>query len=481
MSTYTVISKIVIQQVPTSDFPNRNDELTIKFLESYSGESSWESLTQTMKIVLPKRVALSSKKYPDRKYYLAGIKTQQSNIGGYLADSGEPQTGKPIPTLLRGDIITFDVGYSAVVGNKTVTYFTGQTDPTGVYKSGDSTVNGGGVIPHLFKGFISKVNPRMPFTIECQDMMWLMSYIPTEAKCYGYNDTLTDIVGAIINNARKPDIDGNESLLSKYERLLGEKVTICNFSKTNLVFNVQNFITQRGDLASLLQRIKHQYHTDSWFRGSELRIGLTHYIPNDAKDFDFQFQKNILDGDKLAFKRKDDVPLSCIVRTNYGIETGATTKDGKKVIKQANTEILVYNNAGQFKYIKKEKGRDFAANDVGKRYTLNITTHRLNKSLKNANGVIVDADDTEALFQMGVTFLKRYYFDGVEGSFSTFGAPFVRHGDVVNLTNPVLPEMNGKYMVKSVDYSGGESEGLRQNITLGFKITSLNDINTFNY
>lgn len=57
--------------------------------------------------------------------------------------------------------------------------------------------------------------------------------------------------------------------------------------------------------------------------------------------------------------------------------------------------------------------------------------------------------------------LERLKYDGYKGSFTTFGKPFIQHGDIVNITSEVLPERNGKYLVKSVETNFG-SDGYRQ-------------------
>lgn len=456
---YSVLTNIIVQQIPTEEFPNRNLQIFIPFLSSYNGVSTWADQTQKMRLTLPKNVRLRAVGTNGEYYTLGAIKTSSSSIGGYVCDSPTyDYTDKPIPTFLRGDVITFDVGYRAKLEDGSeVTYQTGGIDPTKVYE---------GQIPNLFKGFISAVNPRLPFTIDCEDAMWLLGQIPTptsQARWAG--KSLQKITEEILAEAYKP-VDGKESILAKYERIADIKITISDFSKTDLIFNVQNFWTRGESIRAMLGRIKHQYKLDSWFRNFELRIGLTHYIPDDAKEHKFTFQKNILDGDSLFFSRKDDVALSVIVRTNYGRETGRTTKDGKKIIKQESTEILVFSKTGKFTYLPKKKGVEFPPNSEGNRYTLNITTPET---------------DEKKLFEWGVTFLKRYYYDGLKGSFTTFGVPYVKHGDVVELENGILPEMNGKYMVKAVEPNGGAENGLKQTITIDYKINSIADINTYRF
>lgn len=472
---YSVLTKLVCQQIPSDDFPNRNLIITIPTIVSYSGKSGWNELASTMTFVIPKNAKYRATNAHGGVVALGSI---NKSIGGYVYGGGGIDgfvsiiKTEPIPTFLRGDVITFDIGWRARMtgkDNSEVTYMTGDADPTGNYKQNlvvQPSVLG---IPNLFKGVISKVSPRLPFTIECEDVMWLLKYIPTPNKTWG-SKTLQAIAQEILDSAKAANPDGSISTLTKYNQQAGIDIKISAFSTTDLVFNVQSFITQRGSLYGMLTRIKHQYHIDSYFRQQELRIGLTHYLEQDAIIYNFEFQKNILDGDSLKYKRKDDEVLSCIVKSIYSTETGSTTKDGEPKTKQEHTEILVYvDDKGGFTFDVKKKGVEFPQNEVGKRFTYFIFT----------DPKLYPVTDPKYLFKMGVRYLKKYYYDGLTGSFTTFGIPYVKHGDVINIANGVLPEMNGLYMVKEVNYHGGFSEGLKQDITLDYKIDSLNDIESY--
>ena len=66
----------------------------------------------------------------------------------------------------------------------------------------------------------------------------------------------------------------------------------------------------------------------------------------------------------------------------------------------------------------------------------------------------------------------------MKGKFKTFGLPFVKHGDYVDIIDPVLPERNGRYVVKGVGYEGGIN-GLRQEIELDYLIGRLDETGKF--
>jgi hypothetical protein len=73
------------------------------------------------------------------------------------------------------------------------------------------------------------------------------------------------------------------------------------------------------------------------------------------------------------------------------------------------------------------------------------------------------------MFELGKNELKKFYYTGFRGKFTAFAVPYVRQGDNVILFDRILPERNGKYKVKGVNYSGGVS-GHRQEIILHYLI-----------
>ena len=101
----------------------------------------------------------------------------------------------------------------------------------------------------------------------------------------------------------------------------------------------------------------------------------------------------------------------------------------------------------------KQKGVDYPANTGGERRTL----------------FFPGATSIQQLADLAADELRKYYYTGFKGKFTTFGLPFVRMGDNVNIIDNILPERNGLYKVKSVAYSGGVN-GLRQVVELDYKI-----------
>ena len=48
--------------------------------------------------------------------------------------------------------------------------------------------------------------------------------------------------------------------------------------------------------------------------------------------------------------------------------------------------------------------------------------------------------------------------------------PYIPYGDNIIIADPVLPDRNGTYKVKSVTYTGGVGIGIRQQIHLDYKV-----------
>jgi hypothetical protein len=435
---YIVKTYITLQQIPTDDYPNRTDLLLIPHIVSFDGNSSWENLTSTFRLTLSRKSFFVSMK-DGKKYKVFKDDRTDSNIGGNV---GEVTPINP-PIIMSGDVLTVQSGYQTILNGtdgKNITYLTGYKDPTGLYDT----------VPDLFKGYVSNVDSGTPFVINCEDAMWLMKQVPspiTSTRWTGKN--LQEIVQAILDDAQSlPQI-------KKYNTVF----TISKESLTDLVFNVGNFMTKGESLAEVLQRMKQQYRVDSYFRGNELRIGITHYLPKDNKEHTLTFQKNIIDN-QVKYQRKDDVTMSAIVQSHYDEITGRTNAEGAEVSVRRNTEILIYVDpkTRQFTYKEKKKGEPYF-----KTNTLDVSGERINLQL------FALETDPEKLFQYGKKMLEKTYYDGLRGTITTFGIPYIKHGDDVKLVDPIIRERNGTYKVRSVSYSFTTDGGLRQQIGLDYR------------
>lgn len=320
-----------------------------------------------------------------------------------------------VPLFLKGDKVTIEGGYR---------YF----DKQGNQKVTTSV---------LFTGYISQVTSKKPIELECEDNMWKLKQIIAPNKAYPATSTLEDILRDLLKDTG---------------------FTVNALTKTT--FGV--FRTQNETVCEVLARLRKDYHFESYFRGNELRAGAIVYLESDAIASGrkvFKFQQNII-SDDLNYKRKDDIRLSAIAYSINRKELEVTTKSGKHKTKHERLEVLITQQGDKFVSTVKQAGQkaEFAPNTAGERRTLYFW----------------NVSSTAELINLATNELKKYYYTGFTGKFTTFGIPYVRMGDNVDVIDDILPERNGRYKVKAVNYQGGVSTGMRQVIELDYLITRLN-------
>lgn len=331
------------------------------------------------------------------------------NVGGFSSGT---------PLFMRGDRVQLEVGYN---------YF----KPDLNRRVNDTAV--------IVKGYISKVHSGIPVTFDVEDNMWLLKQTPLTNRTFADSDTLETILQWVIdavNNAHKT-------------ALTFRALTDTGFGELDV---------QNETAAQLLNRLQRDYGFRFYFRGDELRGGIVIYFPDDVKEHIFIMnghRGNVLaDGQDLEFQRKDDIVLSAIAHNTITEKTGSQTKDGQDKTKKTRLEVLVTirNNQVETKVIA--KGERAPENTEGERRTL----------------FFPNATTTKELAELAEAELRRYYYDGLKGSFVVFGIPHVKHGDNVRIVNPKQPEQEGLYRVRKVTSTGGD--GLRQTIELHFKINA---------
>lgn len=327
--------------------------------------------------------------------------------------------GNNAPLFMRGDKVTLEAGYRFydAQGNEKV------------------------LTSVIFSGYVRTVGSKKPFVLECEDRMYLLKQIVAPNKTYPAGTTV-------------------ESILT--DLLKGTGFTVNALTDTTL----GEFQTHNETVAEVLGRLQKDYHFYSYFRGNELRCGSIVYVEQDAIDSGkkvFKFQHNIIDDD-LKYNRTDDLELSAVAYSVNKIElAGTTTRSGKRKTKHKRLEALVTIRNGKVtSYARKDNSleSDFAPNVNGERRTLYFW----------------DVPNTDKLIALATAELKKYYYQGFRGKFTTFGIPFVRQGDNVDVIDPILPERNGRYKCRAVKYSGGVQQGIRQEIELDYLISRL-DIN----
>lgn len=395
---YRVVSKILIEQQPTKDFPLRTKSLLFDFAHTYDCNDSWRELTSTGKIVIPKHLY-----YRDANNKLQPLDGTLVNIGGF---SSTP------PLLMRGDKVTIDHGYK---------YFKNGRE---IYE-GTESVSG----EHLFTGWISQVTSKKPIEFLIENNMWKLKQIPAPTHTFSKTDTLESILKFLLKGS-------GFDVATNTETTFGE-------------FKIGN-----ETVAEVLSRLRKAYRFESFFRGNTLYSGSLPYSSIVPKVRTFTFQQNII-SDELEYRRKDDIVLSAVATNTIETDTGKVTKDGHPKTKRSRLEVLVtLRNGSEVPdvFVKPLHG-DYPPNTGGERRTL----------------FFPGAKNITDLTTLATNELKKYYYTGFKGKFTTFGIPFTRMGDNVQLIDPILPERNGLYKVRSCEYNGGVG-GLRQTVELDYKI-----------
>jgi len=409
------VTEITIVQKTPFNGSARGLTLFFNYVNEFSSNDSWVDLTNKATVKLPKNLyALDS---TGKKIPLYGT---NKNIGGFDAQ---------IPLFMRGDSISIDFGYI---------YF-------------DSKGNEVKQTSNCFKGYITEVGSKKPIELKCENNMWLLKQIPCTPSVW--SGSVEDLI---------------THLLAPYPQFTVNNTTQTTFNDHKpRSSNIGEIRISNESVAQLLERLNKEANIHAYFRGNELRIGSIVYFPSDNVvngKFNYKkfiFQQNVI-SDDLIYKRKEDLNLSCIVTSQFQELTGKLTKDGQEKSKHVKLEILVYwdklvKNAdgtyGKWKYIQKKKGEELPPNLEGERYTV----------------IMLNETKLENMFQAGKDKLNNFYYEGFRGKFTTFGIPYVRQGDYVSINDSILPERNGNYVVRGVEYSGGIN-GQRQTLILDYKL-----------
>jgi hypothetical protein len=278
-------SYIKLTQKPTESYPNRNRIIVFDFVNDIEINSSWQNLTDTGKMIMPKKIY-----YEDE--FGKNITFEGRNI-----ISGD-ELGEPL--ILRGDSIKIDLGY---------TYEIFTTDNQREEVTEYNTV---------FDGYISNVDNRMPIEIQFEDKMWLLKQVQAPNKTYS---------GTI------------EEMLTEMLKLVpNQPLTMSNFVSTK----VGDFTTRNETVAQVLERIQRDFRFESFIRNNELRCAYLVYYPQDNVDHVFKFQYNIIDDD-LLYKRTDDVRIGIEVKSSQLIEvSGKKNKDGTTKFKTDKLHYFAY-------------------------------------------------------------------------------------------------------------------------------------------
>ena len=317
------------------------------------------------------------------------------------------------PLFLRGDKVSIVAGYK---------YF------NNAHREIEETAQ-------FFNGYISKVGSKSPIELELENNMWVLKQTPVPVRTFLKSDSLEKIMQFLIDQ-----VEGKPFVIS---------------STTETTFGV--FTTGNETAAQAISRLQKMYGFEFYFRGNELRGGALLYDIKSLVKENFHFQENIISND-LEYSRLDDVTLSAIAHNTITVNNGEC-KDGTPKTKKQRLEVLItikrLPKIGELPYSIKEikKGDVKPENTDGERREFFFPGQT------TIAGLAAQAYEQ----------LKKYHYEGFKGGFTTFGLPFLRQGDNAVLADDILPERNGTYRVKEVEYSGGV-DGLRQIVKIDYKI-----------
>jgi hypothetical protein len=321
------------------------------------------------------------------------------------------QSGNDNPFVLRGDKIEIQASYIFI------------------------DRNGKEIVPEpdtIFTGYISKVKNKMPIELDCEDNMYLLKQKFIDKKSYA-NAELTQVLTDILQD------------------------TGFTFTTGGATMSLGNFRVENQTIAEVLEYLRKTFHIESFFRGDVLHAAPFVYYPdtNNNPPHLMQFQKNII-SDEMQYTRADDVKIGVKAYSISKAELTTQTFDGRMKNKATRLEV-------------------FATKDnTGKVIFQNLTGGLKTGIDEGSFGNVVtlfyaDGNTLEGLKKFAAARLNRLYYEGFRGTFTTFGLPFVQHGDQIQFTDYVLPERNGIYFVKSVVRTYGMS-GYRQKIEIDLRI-----------
>lgn len=259
-----------------------------------------------------------------------------------------------------------------------------------------------------YEGYVTHVSPNIPFTIVCEDALFLLRGV--------------DIVEKDAGRAKNFGVDKRASATTLKEvlDLIRERVpAIKVVQQANLEMK---FTGLRLDYncATVLQKFADDYQLACYFRGTTLYVGYPYQVEElpDKMPIKYRLGNNVIDT-KLEWYRADERKIRYKL---VGIDP------------KTKTQIQI--NMGD-------------ADEEGEVRTL----------------FYVDKD-VESMKKKAEAEIAMYKVDGYDGSLTAFGVPYCQHGDLISFEDELFPERGGIYRVDATRVTSGIN-GFRREITLG--------------
>lgn len=326
-------------------------EYAFNFVNKIEVNSTWENLTDTCMITIPRRVRIKN------------------------ADTG-----------LYTDAIT--AGPEGLWK---------RNDPVKVYLGYDDDNN------LIFDGVLTRIAPKLPLQFHCEDKMFLLKQVTIKKyskASVSLPELLADILPIDPTTGKQYEFEAEDIGLGK-------------------------FIIEKSTIVEVFDYLKKApFGLSTYFKDGKLYSGFAYRISSIADIVTgdlpiFEFQRNIIDDSNLEYLRDDDVKL----------------------------KVRVVNRN--------------AANQI-KEYEFGDTDGEL-RTIQTYNLTVADVN------KIGQEALEKYKYEGFRGSFTTFLQPQVKHGQAVQMIDPLIPDRSGVYLVRQVRTNFG-MDGGRQEITLDRKL-----------
>lgn len=261
----------------------------------------------------------------------------------------------------------------------------------------------------IFNGYIAKIKPSEITELYCENE----SYI---AKRTLVND-------ATYNNISL------EALLTN----IGVKeFEIRNYRASKIAQNLGTFeILNSPNLIDVFEKLKSDFGFTFFYEREKLIVEPIAYINDHIITCEELY--NITSSNSLQFENE----------TSYNVVSGVESKQKDKTILKA---FSYYLPNGSIKTV----------GEVPKGYAISW--------MRTPNKSQLQCE------QISASRLKNITYRGLNGGLTLKFEPFAKRSDVCNYINPLMPRMNGQYLISEVHYAYSNKNGLSQDLTLANKI-----------
>ena len=300
--------------------------------------------------------------------------------------------------------------------------FVTETPTASAFNVGDEVVielGYNGDLKEEFRGYVKRINPTTPLSIECEDATFLLR--KTHVNKSWQSVTLKQVLTEVL------------------------KDTGVSLAKEPPLITFSQFYLRDVSPAQALQEFIEKYGLTIYFTSfKKLFVGLA-FDSEDRTTVKYDIGTNVIEND-LQLVDADDVQLrvKCVgikpdgTKITAEIGDGADPDEGLSKRKKANQTVI------------KPTKSDGA--EVRTLYFYNV--HSKSELLEIARAE-----------------LRKRKFTGYKGGLTTFLLPFVQVGNVARLTDRFYPERgDGDYLIEKVTTTFGTS-GARRKVELGLKFT----------